>query len=149
MLRWEPLLGIAVLICTGLLSVFAGTLQSSHGESGTIATQVKAFTTTVKTSDKLFSLKLIVSPDSSGPNTFTVTVFDNHGVKATNVSVSIYATMLEMDMGTTPIKLQPDGKGNFSAPGIWTWVETGDCVWRYGRSDLKFHEASAKIVAKD
>jgi len=26
-LRWEPVLGIAVLLCTGLLTVFSGTLQ--------------------------------------------------------------------------------------------------------------------------
>jgi copper transport protein len=145
-LRWEPLLGVAVLICTGLLSVFGGTLQQAAANQAQLS-QVKAFTTTVKTSDKQFSLTLVISPDRSGPNTFTVTVFDNHGVKATNVSVSIYATMLDMDMGTTPIKLQPDGKGNFSANADLDMGGRWGLRMEIRAPDLKFHEAIVQIVA--
>jgi copper transport protein len=145
-LRWEPLLGITILICTGLLSVFGGTLQQAAANQAQLP-QVKAFTTTVKTSDKQFTLTLTVSPDRSGPNTLTTTVFDTHGVKAANVSVSIYVTMLEMDMGTIPIKLRPDGKGNFSA------LVDLDMGGKWGlrveirAPDLKFHEANVQIVA--
>jgi len=145
-LRWEPLLGVSVLICTGLLSVFGGTLQQAAANQAQLS-QVKAFTTTVKTSDKQFSLTLVISPDRSGPNTFTVTVFDNHGVKATNVSVSIYATMLEMDMGTTPIKLQPDGKGNFSANADLDMGGRWGLRVEIRAPDLRFHEANVQIVA--
>ena len=146
LLQWESLLGITVLICTGLLSIFTGTLQSATTNRAQLP-QVKAFTTMVKTRDKQFSLTLTVSPDSSGPNTFTITVFDSHGVKTTPASVSIYATMLEMDMGTTPIKLRPDRKGNFSA------LANLDMGGKWGlrveirTSDLKFHEANVQIVA--
>ncbi len=146
LLQWEPLLGIAVLICTGLLSVFAGTLQPATANQAQLP-QVKAFSATAKTSDKQFSLTLTVLPDSSGPNTFTVAVFDNHGVKGTNVSVSIYATMLEMDMGTTPIKLQPDGKGNFSAPANLDMGGKWGLRVEIRTPDLKFHEANMRIVA--
>jgi copper transport protein len=145
-LRWEPLLGIAVLICTGLLSVFGGTLQQAAANQAQLP-QVKAFTTTIKTSDKQFSLTLVISPDSSGPNTFTVTVFDTHGVKAANVNVSIYATMLEMDMGTTPIKLLPDGKGNFSANADLDMGGRWGLRVEIHAPDLKFHEANVQIVA--
>jgi len=90
---------------------------------------------------------LTISPDRSGPNTFTATVFDNHGVKAANISVSIYATMLEMDMGTTPIKLQPDGKGHFSATGNLDMGGKWGLRVEIRGPDLKLHEANAKIVA--
>lgn len=151
-LSWEPLLGVAVLICTGLMTVFAGTLQPATANQATQSSQtsqVKAFTTTLKTSDKLFTIKLSVSPDTAGPNTFTVTVFDSHGVKATNVGVSIYATMLDMDMGTTPINLQPDGKGNFSASGDLDMSGNWGLRVQIRAPDLNLHEASVKIVAKD
>ncbi|MBV8822460.1 MAG: hypothetical protein JO123_06685, partial [Ktedonobacteraceae bacterium] len=39
------------------------------------------------------------------------------GAIDTNVGVSLYTTMLDMDMGTDSINLQPDGKGHFSASG--------------------------------
>ena len=146
LLQWEPLLGIAILICTGLLSVLAGTLQPVTTNQAQLP-QVKTFTTTIKTSDKQFSLTLTVSPDRSGPNTFTIAIFDSHGVKTTHVSVSIYATMLEMDMGTTPIKLQPDAKGNFSALANLDMGGKWGLRVEIGTPDLKFHEANVQIVA--
>lgn len=121
-LRWEPLLGVAVLLCTGLLSVFSNTLLPVTSQSTTpSSTQgaVKPFTTTVSTTDKLYQLKLAISPDRYGTNMFTVTVFDAQGkpVPAGNVGVSLYTTMLDMDMGTQSVNLQPDSKGHFSASG--------------------------------
>ncbi|MBV9257144.1 MAG: FixH family protein, partial [Ktedonobacteraceae bacterium] len=151
-LRWEPLLGVAVLVCTGLMSVLAGTLQPAAANQAApppSTSQVKPFTTTSKTSDKLFTFKLTVSPDRAGPNTFTVTVFDSHGVKDTNVGVSIYATMLDMDMGTTPINLQPDGKGNFSISGDLDMGGRWALRLEIRAPDLKLHEANVKIVAAD
>ncbi len=150
-LRWEPLLGVAVLICTGLMNVFAGTLLPAAANQATQppTSQVKSFMTTLKTSDKLFTIKLSVAPDSAGPNTFTVTVFDSHGVKATNVGVAIYATMLDMDMGTTPINLQADGKGNFSASGDLDMGGNWGLRVQIRAPNLKLHEANVKIVAKD
>ncbi|MBV9710764.1 MAG: copper resistance protein CopC [Ktedonobacteraceae bacterium] len=150
-LRWEPLLGVAVLVCTGLMSVLAGTLQPAAANQAAppSTSQVKPFTTTSRTSDKLFTFKLTVSPDRAGPNTFTVTVFDSHGVKDTNVGVSIYATMLDMNMGTTPINLQPDGKGNFSISGDLDMGGRWALRLEIRAPDLKLHEANVKIVAAD
>jgi copper transport protein len=151
-LRWQPLLGIAVLICSGLLSVLAGTLQpgtANPASQSSAVAQAKTFSTTLKTSDKLFTFKLSVSPDQAGPNTFTVTVFDSHGVKDTNVGVTIYATMLDMDMGTTPINLQADGKGNFSTSGNLDMGGNWGLRVQIRAPDQKLHEASLKIVATD
>ncbi|MBA2395131.1 MAG: copper resistance protein CopC [Ktedonobacteraceae bacterium] len=146
-LQWGSVSGIAILICTGLLSVFGGSLQQIEANQATQSSQSKGFTTTIKTNDKQFIVTLTISPDRSGPNTFTATVFDNHGVKAVNVSVSIDATMLEMDMGTTPIKLQPDGKGHFSATGNLDMGGKWGLRVEIRGPDLKLHEANAKIVA--
>jgi len=47
-----------------------------------------------------------------------VSVVDNStGKPTTNVGVSLYTTMLDMDMGTDTVNLLPDGKGHFSASG--------------------------------
>ncbi len=146
-LQWEALLGIVVLICTSLLGVFGGSLQQTEANQAMQSSQNKEFTTTIKTNDKQFIITLTISPDRSGPNTFTATVFDNHGAKAANISVSIYATMLEMDMGTTPIKLQPDGKGHFSATGNLDMGGKWGLRVEIRGPDLKLHEANAKIVA--
>jgi copper transport protein len=131
-LRWEPLLGVAVLLCTGLLNVFAGTLQPTITVPAPVPNQPakttpvgKPFATTLQTQDKAFTVKLSVSPNTFGTNVFTVSVLDKKGAPTTNVGVSLYTTSLDMDMGTDEINLQPDGKGHFSAngdismPGNW------------------------------
>ena len=56
-LRWEPVLGIVVLLCVGLLSVFSGTLQpmtTSQPVSQPQSAPSKPFTTTVATADQQF-----------------------------------------------------------------------------------------------
>jgi len=117
-LRWEPLLGVAVLVCVGLMNVFAGTLSPIAAQQQQPAGNVKPFNTTVKTTDSKFTIMLNVNPNRFGTNVFTVSVVDNStGKPTTNVGVSLYTTMLDMDMGTDTVNLLPDGKGHFSASG--------------------------------
>ena len=118
-LNWEPLLGVGVLVCTGLLAVFAGTLQPAAvtPSSQQQKAVVKPFNATVKTKDGKFTVKLSVSPNHFGTNVFTASVLGSNGVPDTNVGVTIYTQMLDMDMGTDTVNLQPDGKGHFSAQG--------------------------------
>ncbi|HWS84224.1 MAG TPA: CopD family protein [Ktedonobacteraceae bacterium] len=64
-LRWEPVLGIAVLLCTGLLTVFSGTLQpttTSQPTAQILSAPSKPFTATVETTDKQFSRMLKIDP---------------------------------------------------------------------------------------
>ncbi len=119
-LRWEPILGIAVLLCTGLLTVFSGTLvpttaapvqQQPVQPVPTVPSN--PFTTTLKTTDKQFTVTFNVNPNQFGNNEFTVTVLNNKGQPATGVGVSLYNTMQDMDMGTRHVNLQPDGQGHF------------------------------------
>ena len=125
-LRWEPLLGVAVLVCVGLMNVFTGTLSPTSAQQQQPTGNVvgprfiagRSFNTTVKTTDSKFTIILNVNPNRFGTNIFTVSVVDNSiGKPTTNVGVSLYTTMLDMDMGTDTVNLLPDGKGHFSASG--------------------------------
>ena len=117
-LRWEPLLGVAVLVCIGLMNVFAGTLSPTSTQQQQPTENIKPFNTTVKTTDSKFTIMLNVNPNRFGTNIFTVSVVDNStGKPTTNVGVSLYTTMLDMDMGTDTVNLLPDEQGHFSASG--------------------------------
>jgi len=118
-LRWEPLLGVAVIACVGLMNVFAGTLSPIAAPQQPTTTHAPtSYNTTVKTSDNKFTVSLNINPNRFGTNIFKVTVIDNKtGKPATDVGVSLYTTMLDMDMGTDTVNLLPDGKGHFSAQG--------------------------------
>ncbi len=116
-LRWEPLLGVAVLLCTGLLTVFSSTLVPTSSlpkpAQTTPTTSSNAFTTTVKTTDKQFTLTFNVTPNHFGNNEFTVSVLNSKGQPDTSVGVSLYNTMLDMDMGTRHLDLQSAGQGHY------------------------------------
>jgi copper transport protein len=117
-LGFEPLLGMAVLICVGLLNVFGGTLSPATAAQSQTGGQTKPFNASIQTTDKKFTVTLNVNPNRFGTNAFTVSVIDNSThASTTNVGVSLYTTMLDMDMGTDSINLLPDGKGHFSANG--------------------------------
>lgn len=120
-LRWEPWLGAAILICVGLMNVFAGTLTPGNAASsptGTNGSGGGAFHSTAKTSDGAYNVTLTISPNHFGSNVFTVQVVDTRSGKtlgANDASVSLFNTMLDMDMGTDTLDLLPDGKGGFTA----------------------------------
>jgi copper transport protein len=148
-LRWEPLLGIAVLLCTGLLNVFAGTLTPTvvaPSANQQAVSSVKPYNDTFKTSDNVFTVKLTVSPNSFGPNVFTVTALDSSGKVQSNIGVSIYTTMLDMDMGTDSVNLQPDGKGNFTGNGDLDMGGNWQLRIQIRTLDNKLHEGKVKIV---
>ena len=148
-LRWEPVLGVAVLVCVGLMNVFAGTLSpiaTAAQQQQTTGTST-AFTASVRTSDSKFTVTLTVDPNRTGPNGFTVSVVDTTtGTPITNVGVSLYTTILDMDMGTDTVNLQPDGKGHFSGSG--DLVMGGDWQIRIQlrTPDNRLHEAIVKIL---
>ncbi len=117
-LGFEPLLGVGVLICVGLLNVFGGTLLPATATQPQTGGQTKPFNASIQTTDNKFTVTLNVNPNRFGTNAFTVSVIDNNThTPTTNVGVSLYTTMLDMEMGTDSINLLPDGKGHFSANG--------------------------------
>ncbi len=149
-LRWEPLLGVAVILCVGLMNVFAGTLQpTAAGQNQPqqpTTGHVQAYNTSLHTTDNKFTVKLNVNPNRFGTNVFTVTVIDSRTSKpTTDVGVSLYLTMLDMDMGTEPVNLQPDGRGNFSAQGDLSMNGNWQIKIQIRTPDTSLHEATAKL----
>lgn len=117
-LRYEPVLGIAVIICVGVLNVSAGTLAAPPVKPPVNATTSAPFRMSSTTSDKTFSVTLTVTPGHTGTNTFTASVIDpKTGKSVTNVGVSLYVSNVDMDMGEETINLQPDTSGSFKASG--------------------------------
>lgn len=149
-LRWEPVLGVAVLLCTGLLTVFSGTLQPPVISQPALQpphAPSKPFSTTVETADQQFRVAIKVDPNRFGTNTFTATVSDNKGnaVPTSNIGVSFYTTMLDMDMGTDAVNLQPDGKGNFSGSGDLGMGGNWGLKIEIRTLDATLHEATLKF----
>lgn len=147
-LRWEPALGVAVLLSVGLTSVFTGTLSvvpttSQQQPAG----KTQPYTTTVPTSDAKFTALLEVNPNRFGTNVFTVTVTDKStGQVDTNVGVTISTTMLDMNMGTDSISLLPDGKGHFSGSGDLAMAGNWQISIQIRTADHTLHEANVNIV---
>jgi len=151
MLRYEPLLGVAVLVCVGLLNVFAGTLTLSPIASPTTrpgpTALVSSFHATARTADGAFTVTLTVTPNQAGPNTFTVSAVDNHTSKpTTEVGVTLYTTQLDMDMGTDTVNLQPVGKGHFSAQGDLTMSGHWEIRVQIRTVEKTLHEATIRLL---
>ncbi len=149
LLRWEPVLGIAILVAIGLTNVFAGTLSAAPTNATQQQTggKTKPYISTVHTTDNKFAAQLEINPNRFGANVFTVTVTDSSiGKVDTNVSVTISTTMLDMDMGTDIISLSPDGKGHFSGTGDLSMSGNWQIGIQIRTPDHTLHEAIATIV---
>jgi len=148
-LRWEPVLGVGILICVGLMNVFAGTLSpiAVAQQQQQTGTKPQPYTTTAPTKDGKFRVTLSVNPNRFGTNVFTVSAIDTAtGKPATNIGVSLYTTMLDMDMGTDTVNLLPDGKGHYSGSGDLAMPGNWEIRIQIHTPDATLHEASVKIV---
>jgi hypothetical protein len=154
-LRWEPWLGVAVLVCVGLMNVFAGTLTpttttSASQQPGSTTTSSSAFHGTAKTTDGKYSITLSISPNRFGTNVFTVHITDvqtGQTLGANQAGVTIYTTMLDMAMGTDSLNLQPDNKGNFSGSGDFSMSGSWGIQVQIRTLDNTLHKASFKVYA--
>src|SRR5205823_9971860 len=127
----------------GTLSPIAATQQQSQQPAGS----VRPFNATAKTTDGKFTIQLNVNPNRFGPNVFTVTVIDTQtGKPSINLGVSLYTTMLDMEMGTDTVNLRPDGKGHFSASGDLAMPGNWEIRIQIRTPDATLHEANAKLV---
>ncbi len=149
MLRWEPVLGVGVIICVGLMNVFAGTLSpiAVAQQQQQPRSKPQPYTTTAPTKDGKFRVTLSVNPNRFGTNVFTVSAVDTAtGKPATNIGVSLYTTMLDMDMGTDTVNLLPDGKGHFSGSGDLAMPGNWEIRIQIRTPDATLHETSVKFV---
>ncbi len=147
-LRWEPVLGVGVLICVGLMNVFAGTLSPiAAAQQQQTGSKPQPFSASARTTDGKFTVTLSVNPNRFGTNVFTVSAVDtNTGAAATNIGVSLYTTMLDMDMGTNTLNLLPDGKGHFSGTGDLDMPGNWEIRIQIRTPGATLHEASVKLV---
>ena len=163
-LRWEPILGIIVLICTGLMNVFGGSLQpvpppppqnigtmsGMPGMSGMPPMQMptskpeKGYKTAAPTTDLRFMLLLTITPDSPGMNVFTIQVLNGYDQKVINVSLSL--TLTE-NMSTTSqvINFQPNGQGEFTASVNLATSNYWTAQFQVRTPDNTLHQASTTI----
>ena len=158
-LRWEPILGIIVLICTGLMNVFGGSLQpvpTPQNGDGMSQMQMpymphmppikpgKAYKTATPTTDLRFMLLITITPDSPGTNVFTVQVLNDNEQEVINVNIS--ASLTE-NMSTTSqiLNFQPDGQGKFTAHVNFATSDYWTAHFQVRTPDNVLHEASTTI----
>lgn len=84
----------------------------------------RPFALQMVTSDQAFQVQLNASPNQFGPNVFTVIPAKNKEMPASVriVSVDLYLTSLDMDMGVEHVALQEDSNGNFSQQ-VTLWMD--------------------------
>jgi copper transport protein len=148
-LSWEPWFGVAVILCVGLLSVFGGTLTQAPVQPGSSNRAVAGpFNGTAKTSDGKYSVTLNISPNRFGTNVFSAQVTEiatGKSLVANDARVTIYTTMLDMNMGTDSTELRFNDKGTFSANADFSMGGNWSIKVQVRTADNTLHEASFKI----
>ena len=131
------------------MNVFAGTLSpiAVAPQQQQTGSKPQPFTSSARTTDGKFTVTLSVNPNRFGTNVFTVSAVDTTtNTPATNIGVSLYTTMLDMDMGTDTVNLLPDGKGHFSGSGDLSMPGNWEIRIQIRTPDATLHEARVKLV---
>ncbi len=119
---------------------------SAAGSTPSAPTEVAAYHTTLKTTDDQFVVQFSVTPNRLGLNVFTVGVEDaSSGNPAPTMQAELSTTMLDMDMGTDQIDLQPHGHGEYSAQGALSMAGHWEIRILLRTPDATLHEASVEI----
>jgi len=139
-LSLEPLLGVLVLVCVGLLNVFGGTLLPTGATQQSLPA-TGPFHTTVQTFDKQLTITLIITPTRLGTNTFLLSAVESRtSVPITQADVSLETKMGDMDMDT--FSLRADGTGGmFRATGDLDMEGDWQIIIRIVTPQNKFYEA--------
>jgi len=136
---------IGLLLCAAFL---AACNSPSAGQSSATATPASAFQTTSKTSDGALVVQMRITPDRLGENQFTVTATNaSNGQPVTQAKVTLFTTMLTMDMGTDNIPMQSDGKGHFTASGLLVMSGRWEIRVAVRTADNVLHEAKVQLTA--
>ncbi len=87
-----------------------------------------------------------MTPNRLGLNEFTVGVEDAaSGKPAPSIQAQLSTTMLDMDMGTDQIGLQPNGHDQYSAQGTLSMAGHWEIRILLRTPDATLHEASVQI----
>ena len=138
-------IGGIVLLLIGAVALLAAC--DTGGATQKPQTGAAAFHTTLKTTDGQFVIQFSVTPNRLGLNIFTVGVEDaSSGKPAPSLQVRLATTMLDMDMGTDQVDLQPDGHGQYSAQGTLSMVGHWYIRILLRTPDAMLHQASLKLA---
>ena len=136
---------VGLLLCAAFL---AACNSSPSGQSSATATPASAFQTSSKTSDGALVVQMKITPAHLGENQFTVTATNaSNGQAVTQANVTLFTTMLTMDMGTDNIPMQSDGKGHFTAIGLLTMSGRWEIRVAVRTPDNVLHEAKVQFTA--
>lgn len=150
-LGFEAALGVVVLVCVGLLNVFAGTLApitASARQQPASTVTPQPFHARLVTFDQQFTVTLSIAPNRAGSNHFTVEVINTRtNAVTTGVKVTLNTEMLDMDMGIGVIDLKADGHGRFSANGDLAMSGNWQIIVQIATPNdpYHFHEAYVKL----
>jgi copper transport protein len=132
------------LLLIGIVVLFAAC--SSAGSTPSPPTEAPAFHTTLKTTDGQFVVQFSVTPNRLGLNVFTVGVEDaSSGKPAPKMQTQLSTTMLDMDMGTDQVDLQPNVHGQYSAQGTLSMGGHWEIRILLRTPDATLHEASVEL----
>ena len=118
---------------------------STTGSTASVPTEAAAFHTTAKTTDDQFVVQLTVTPNRLGLNHFIVMVDASSGKPAPTMQAQLSTTMLDMDMGTDQIGLQPNGHGQYSAQGTLSMAGHWEIRILLRTPDASLHVASVEL----
>lgn len=97
----------------------------------------------------MLDVHFTVSPDRLGTNQFTVTATEaGNGQAVTQASVTLFTTMLTMNMGTDNIPMQSDGNGRFTASGLLVMIGSWQVRIAIRTPDHVLHEASVQFTTR-
>ncbi len=153
-LRVAAGLGVFVLLCSGGMSVLEHTFQSQHADTSQQTEHSivppKPVSKTTRTRDGALTLEIRVAPDQPGENTFTVRILSAN--KAANVPmkdtmVTVFTSMLDMDMGTDVLHLQSNDTELFQAKGYLNMAGNWQLRVLVQTPDTLSHDAIVNIYA--
>ena len=140
--RLSTLMGSLLLIS---IVVFLAAC-STTGSVPSTPTETAAFHSTLKTTDGQFVIQLSVTPNRLGLNNFIVGVENaTSGKPVPAMQAQLSTTMLDMDMGTDEIGLQPNGHGQYSTQGTLSMAGHWEIRILLHTPDATLHEASVEI----
>lgn len=140
----RSMMGRRVLLLVCMCLLFAAC--DSSGTATPTSTQPAAFHTTVKTADQRFAIQFSMTPNRLGLNTFTVQVQDaGDGTSASGLQARLTTTMLDMDMGTDQVAMQPAGPGRYSAQGTLSMAGHWGIRILLRTPDAQLHQATVEV----
>lgn len=151
----------AIINIVGLVFLILGLSQNAPGIFSSAQTSplsrpflqqntMSALTTfhaEVKTTDKQFSIELDINSNRCCGSLFAMHVRDAiSGRPMVNASIALFATMLDMHMGTDTVKVRSDGNGGFKAQSDLSMEGLWQICMRISAIDHTSHTACVKVL---